>query len=52
MVTQIREVLDRYAAAGGTVRTEILAGSGHGPHIDAADAWLAVFTDFLAAHIP
>ncbi|HYH33278.1 MAG TPA: alpha/beta hydrolase [Pseudonocardia sp.] len=48
MVTQIREVLARYAAAGGTVRTEFFDGSGHGPHLDAADAWLATFRAFLA----
>jgi pimeloyl-ACP methyl ester carboxylesterase len=52
MVTQIREVLGRYAAAGGTVRTEVLTGSGHGPHLDAADAWLTVFTDFLSTAPP
>jgi pimeloyl-ACP methyl ester carboxylesterase len=48
MVSQIREVLDRYAAAGGSVRTEMFEGSGHGPVLDAADRWLAVFTEFLA----
>lgn len=47
MVSQIREVLGRYAAAGGSVRTEIFAGSGHGPHMDAREKWLEVFTDFL-----
>jgi len=48
MVAQIREVLDRYAAAGGSVRVEIIEGSGHGPHLDAASRWLAIFQDFLA----
>ena len=48
MVTQIRDVLERYAAAGGVVRTEIFTGSGHGPHIDAQQRWLEVFLDFLA----
>jgi pimeloyl-ACP methyl ester carboxylesterase len=47
MVSQIREVLDRYAAAGGVVRTEIIDGAGHGPHLDAAPRWLAIFRDFL-----
>lgn len=47
MVSQIRAVLDRYAAAGGRVRTEIFEGSGHGPHVDAADRWAAVFHGFL-----
>jgi pimeloyl-ACP methyl ester carboxylesterase len=49
MITQIREVLARYAAAGGTVRTEMFDGSGHGPHFDARERWLAVFTEFLAS---
>jgi pimeloyl-ACP methyl ester carboxylesterase len=48
MVGQIREVLGRYAAAGGSVRAEMFDGSGHGPILDAADRWLAVFTEFLA----
>ncbi len=47
MVTQIRDVLDRYAAAGGLVRTEMFDGSGHGPHVDADARWLAVYQDFL-----
>jgi pimeloyl-ACP methyl ester carboxylesterase len=49
MVTQIREVLQRYADAGGAVRTEIFDDSGHGPHLDAHEKWLAVFTEFLTS---
>jgi len=49
MITQIRELLNRYATAGGRVRCEMFAGSGHGPHFDARDRWLAVFTDFLGS---
>jgi pimeloyl-ACP methyl ester carboxylesterase len=49
MVSQIRDVLGTYAAAGGSVRTEIFDGSGHGPHFDARERWLAVFTEFLAS---
>jgi pimeloyl-ACP methyl ester carboxylesterase len=47
MVSQIRAVLDRYAAAGGVVRTEIIDGAGHGPHLDTAPRWLAIFREFL-----
>lgn len=47
MVTQIRAVLDRYAAAGGTVRTQMFDGSGHGPHIDAPERWRDAFFDFV-----
>ena len=49
MITQIRELLERYAAAGGRVRTEMFDGCGHGPHFDARDRWLAVFTSFLTS---
>lgn len=48
MVDQIDYVLDQYAAAGGVVRKEMFEGSGHGPHFDATDKWLDVFTSFLA----
>jgi hypothetical protein len=46
MVAQIRSVLGHYEQAGGRVRTEIFAESGHGPHVDAAQRWLAVATEF------
>jgi pimeloyl-ACP methyl ester carboxylesterase len=48
MVSQIREVLQRYAAAGGSVRSELFADSGHGPFLDAEDKWIEVFSSFLA----
>ncbi|MDJ0960480.1 MAG: alpha/beta hydrolase [Acidimicrobiia bacterium] len=48
MVSQIRTVLDRYASAGGAVRTQMFDGSGHGPHIDAAERWREVFFDFVS----
>jgi pimeloyl-ACP methyl ester carboxylesterase len=48
MVAQIREVLDAYAAAGGRVTVEVFEGSGHGPHVDAADRWTEVLLAFLA----
>ncbi|MEJ3654598.1 alpha/beta hydrolase [Actinomycetes bacterium KLBMP 9759] len=51
MVAQTRAVLDRYAAAGGSVRIEEFEGAGHAPMFDAKDKWLAVFTDFLATTI-
>ena len=49
MVTQIRNVLERYGAAGGRVRMEMFEGSGHGPIFDAADRWSELFFEFLAA---
>jgi pimeloyl-ACP methyl ester carboxylesterase len=47
MVTQIRTVLERYRDAGGRVEMEILEGSGHGPHVDAASRWSSTFFAFL-----
>ena len=47
MVTQTRAVFERYRAAGGDLRTEEFDGSGHGPIIDAADRWAALFFGFL-----
>ena len=49
MVTQIREVLQRYEAAGGRGVTESFEGSGHFPVADAAERWRATFLDFLAS---
>jgi pimeloyl-ACP methyl ester carboxylesterase len=47
MVTQIKTVLDRYAAMGGSVRSEMLEGAGHGPHFDSAERWNSLFFGFL-----
>jgi pimeloyl-ACP methyl ester carboxylesterase len=49
MVTQIGDVLDRYAAAGGRVVTERFVGAGHCPAIDAPEAWRHTFFAFLAS---
>jgi pimeloyl-ACP methyl ester carboxylesterase len=48
MVHQIREVLVRYAAAGGSVQIAIIDGAGHSPLVEKPAAWLAHFNDFLA----
>ncbi len=47
MVSQTRDVLESYGKNGGRVEIEVFEGSGHGPHIDAADRWARVFFDFL-----
>src|SRR3954453_13560561 len=47
MVAQIRGLLERYAAAGARVETELFEGSGHCPAIDAAERWSARFFGFL-----
>ena len=47
MVSQIREVLGRYAAAGGRVRTEIVPGAGHSPHLEQQQLWESVFWEFI-----
>jgi len=47
MVSQIRALLDRYEAGGGTYREEVFADCGHTPHIEKADAFGRVLTAFL-----
>ena len=47
MVTQIRAVLERYAAAGGRVETEMFEGSGHCPAFDERERWSTRFFGFL-----
>lgn len=47
MVTQIRDVLDAYAEAGGQVQTEMFDGAGHSPLFDAQERWCQVVADFL-----
>lgn len=52
MVTQIRNVLERYRAAGGHVQMEMFEGSGHGPLFDAAERWSKLFFEFLETAEP
>ncbi|MCA9717187.1 MAG: alpha/beta fold hydrolase [Myxococcales bacterium] len=49
MVTQLRAVLARYAAAGGTVREESFAGCGHSPHLERPEEFRALLSGFLGA---
>ena len=47
MVDQIADVLARYVNASGSVRTEMMEGSGQGPLFDAADRWREIFFEFV-----
>ena len=49
MVTQIRAVLEQYAANGGRVQMEMFEGSGHGPLIDAPERWRELFFSFIGS---
>ena len=49
MVGQIRAVLEAYQGMGGEVRMEMIEGAAHGPHIDHADQWNAIFHEFLTS---
>jgi pimeloyl-ACP methyl ester carboxylesterase len=47
MVSQIRDVLGRYASAGGVVQTEMFQGCGHGPLFDAEQRWCEITYGFI-----
>jgi len=49
MVSQIRAVLEQYAARGGRADMHMFEGSGHFPPIDARARWSARFFGFLEA---
>lgn len=48
MVSQIRAVLDRYAAHGGRYREIVLPDCGHSPHVEKPEAFTEAFLAFLA----
>ncbi|MDQ3910257.1 MAG: alpha/beta hydrolase [Actinomycetota bacterium] len=47
MVSQIRALLKKYSAGGGSYREEVIADCGHTPHIENPDAFRGVLTEFL-----
>ena len=47
MVSQVRAVLDEYAAGGGSYREEVFADCGHTPPIEKPDAFRRVLIEFL-----
>jgi pimeloyl-ACP methyl ester carboxylesterase len=48
MVSQIRDVIERYRDAGGRVVMEMFEGSGHFPAMDARERWAPLFFGFVA----
>jgi pimeloyl-ACP methyl ester carboxylesterase len=48
MLAQTRDLLDRYAAAGGRYREAVIADSGHGPHLDQPEQFQAALREHLA----
>jgi pimeloyl-ACP methyl ester carboxylesterase len=48
MVAQTRAVLDDYAAAGGRYREVVIEDSGHSPHLDQQDRFLAALSEHLS----
>ena len=49
MLAQTRGVLNGYAAAGGRYREVVIEDSGHGPHLDQPERFLAELAGHLAA---
>jgi pimeloyl-ACP methyl ester carboxylesterase len=47
MVSQLRALLDRYAANGGSYREVVLDNCGHSPHIEQPEAFNTAFFAFL-----
>ncbi|MEV4558715.1 alpha/beta hydrolase [Kitasatospora sp. NPDC049285] len=47
MVAQTRAALDRYAAAGGTVREVVVEGAGHSVHLERPKEFLAALVETL-----
>jgi pimeloyl-ACP methyl ester carboxylesterase len=47
MLGQIRHVLDRYAAAGGSYRELVIEGAGHVPFIEKPEAFSAALHDHI-----
>jgi pimeloyl-ACP methyl ester carboxylesterase len=45
MVTQTRVMLERYEAGGGVYREVVLEGTGHGPHIEKHDEFMALLEE-------
>ena len=48
MVAQTRALLDDYATSGGRYRETVIKDSGHGPHLDQPEQFLAALTEHLA----
>ena len=50
MVSQIRAVLDEYAARGGGYREEVIPNCGHTPHVEKPEVFRRLLLTFLEAH--
>lgn len=49
MVSQLRAVLDEYAAQGGSYTEIVLPETGHSPHVERPDEFGAALAEFLAS---
>ncbi len=47
MVSQMRNVLEKYMAKGGRYREVVIADAAHSPHIEKPDEFMAAFLAFL-----
>jgi pimeloyl-ACP methyl ester carboxylesterase len=49
MVSQLRAVLDEYAASGGAYSEEAISDCGHTPHVERPDEFRRLLFGFLDA---
>ena len=49
MVSQMRAVLERYRAAGGRYREEVIPDCGHSPHVEKPEVFRRLLREFLDA---
>jgi pimeloyl-ACP methyl ester carboxylesterase len=48
MNDQTRDVLEAYAADGGSYREEVFADVGHSPHVERPERFRSLLLEFLA----
>jgi pimeloyl-ACP methyl ester carboxylesterase len=50
MIAQLRALLKRYQAGGGSYREEVIPACGHSPHIEQPEVFQKLAFSFLDKH--